>query len=252
MPRAICCVALAALASLFGLAGPTPRGPQYAAALAPESPVVNAATPLSNTPANTHADDAAIDEMLGDGSGQRQHWTSVPELAVLTSVMDYHAGEPNEYVATDERLSAEATRSLVDDLTLGLRQLTNDTLAQFAAIHYQSVPAGSRVTIVRPKQIVVGRYQGVRRLAHTIGFGGRQARRDGAIFGAAIVLDSEFDRTNDNRRLLRTHELGHALGFNHVKSRVSIMNPRIGPEVTAFDRQVAMLAFPASISRPAQ
>jgi len=56
----------------------------------------------------------------------------------------------------------------------------------------------------------------------------------------------------DNRRLLRTHELGHALGFNHVKSRVSIMNPRIGPEVTAFDRQVAMLAFPASISRPAQ
>jgi len=57
------------------------------------------------------------------------------------------------------------------------------------------------------------------------------------------VLDNEFDRTSELRRLLRTHELGHALGYNHVKSRVSIMNPRIGPELTDFDRQVVMLAF---------
>jgi len=59
----------------------------------------------------------------------------------------------------------------------------------------------------------------------------------------ASVLDNEFDRTSELRRLLRTHELGHALGYNHVKSRVSIMNPRIGPELTDFDRQVVMLAF---------
>lgn len=54
------------------------------------------------------------------------------------------------------------------------------------------------------------------------------------------------------RRLLRTHELGHALGFNHVKSRLSIMNPRIGPEVTALDRQIMMLAFQRPGSCPTE
>jgi predicted Zn-dependent protease len=45
------------------------------------------------------------------------------------------------------------------------------------------------------------------------------------------------------RRLLRIHELGHALGYNHVKSRRSIMNPTLGSEPTDFDRRAAMVAF---------
>ena len=174
----------------------------------------------------------------------------MPNLVVLTSVMEYRAGNSTEYVATSELMSAEDTKSLVADLTGALRLLTDNTFEQFATIQYETVPAGSSVSIVRPKQIIVGRYQGLRRLEKTIGFGGRRARRDGTIFGAAILLDSEFDRTSDTRRLLRTHELGHALGFNHVKSRLSIMNPHIGPEITSFDRQIVMLAFPRPGIRP--
>ena len=238
-------VALAALATLCGFSARLPPGIQYSAAVAAESAVGDAATSSSPT-----ADATGLDEMLRDSSGRRQHWTSVPNLVLLTSVMEYHAGDSTEYVATSELVSAEDTKSLVADLTVALRLLSNNTFEQFATIQYESVPAGSSGTIVRPQQIVVGRYQGLRRLAQTIGFGGRQARRDGAIVGAAILLDSEFDRTSDTRRLLRTHELGHALGFNHVKSRVSIMNPRIGPEVTAFDRQIVMLAFQRAGVRP--
>ena len=188
--------------------------------------------------------------MLRDSSGRRQHWTSVPNLVMLTSVMEYRAGDSTDYVATSEVVNEEDTKSLVADLTAALRLLTNNTFEQFATIQYQTVPAGSNVNIVRPKQIVVGRYQGLRRLEKTIGFGGRRARRDGTIFGAAILLDSEFDRTSETRRLLRTHELGHALGFNHVNSRVSIMNPHIGPEVTTLDRQIVMLAFQRPSTRP--
>jgi len=43
------------------------------------------------------------------------------------------------------------------------------------------------------------------------------------------------------------HELGHALGYQHVESRTSIMNPSVGPEPTEFDRLGAIIAF----ARPA-
>ena len=58
-----------------------------------------------------------------------------------------------------------------------------------------------------------------------------------------MFLDSRFDKNDDRRRLLRIHELGHALGQLHVETRVSIMNPAIGPEPTEFDRQAAVVAF---------
>jgi hypothetical protein len=196
-------------------------------------------------------DVAALDEMLRDSKGQQQYWTSVPELVVLTSVMQYHTADSREFVATAETLDAKETQSLVADLKLALRQLSDNTFEDFAAIHYEAVPAGSRAGIVRPKQIVVGRFEGLSELAHTLGFGGRTTRR-GEIVGAAVLLDSDFDRKSASRRLSRTHELGHALGFNHVKSRVSIMNERIGPEVTDLDRQIGMLAFQRAATRPTE
>jgi hypothetical protein len=58
-----------------------------------------------------------------------------------------------------------------------------------------------------------------------------------------MFLDRTFDRDDERRRLLRIHELGHALGYLHVGSRLSIMNPAIGPEPTTFDRQGATIAF---------
>jgi hypothetical protein len=195
---------------------------------------------------------AMFDEMLRDSKGHLQYWTSVPELVVLTSVMQYHTTDSRDFVATAEVLDAKETESLVNDLRLALRQLTDNTFDDFAAIHYEPIAAGSRAGIVRPKQIVVGRFQGLTDLTHTIGFGGRTTRRAGDIVGAAILLDSEFDRTSSARRLSRTHELGHALGFNHVKSRVSIMNERIGPEVTDVDRQIGMVAFQRATLRPTE
>jgi hypothetical protein len=58
-----------------------------------------------------------------------------------------------------------------------------------------------------------------------------------------MYLDRDFDRNDSRRRLLRIHELGHALGWQHVTSRTSIMNPAIGPEPTDFDRAGAVIAF---------
>jgi hypothetical protein len=97
------------------------------------------------------------------------------------------------------------------------------------------------VKVVRPGRIVVGRFQGVQAKTGNLGYGGR-ATRNGVINGAAVILDADFDRTSDRRHLLRTHELGHALGYHHVQSQPSVMNPRVGSSLTDFDRAAIKLA----------
>jgi hypothetical protein len=66
---------------------------------------------------------------------------------------------------------------------------------------------------------------------------------DGTVTAGAMFLDRDFDRNDSRRRLLRIHELGHALGYLHVTSRTSVMNPAIGPEPNDFDRAGAIIAF---------
>jgi hypothetical protein len=194
---------------------------------------------------------AALDEMLLGSKGRLQHWTHAPELVVLVSVMDYHGDGGTESVATDTTLTDAEADGLVSDLTGALATLTDHKYVEFAAVRRETLAAGSRASISRRGQIVVGRYSGVRSLAKTIGFGGRSAWADGTIASGAIVLDSDFDRTSEQRRLLRSHELGHALGYNHVQSHLSIMNPSIGPELTEFDRMAVQVAFGAIIHHDA-
>ena len=76
-----------------------------------------------------------------------------------------------------------------------------------------------------------------------VGDGGRTARADGTITSGTVLLDEDSDRDAERHRLLRIHELGHALGYNHVASERSVMNPTIGAEPTPFDRRVARIAF---------
>jgi len=96
------------------------------------------------------------------------------------------------------------------------------------------------VRLFRRGTVVVGRFAGVQERSGTLGFGGRTAR-DGVITSGLVVLDHEFDSHSSRRRVLRMHELGHALGYNHVESRPSVMNPRVGSDLTDFDR--AAIAF---------
>ena len=184
----------------------------------------------------------ALTEMLGD-SRALQRWKRAPRLKILASVMRYRPGGTVEYVATPQQLSEADLAELASDLTDALRALTADTFEHFESINKVAAPPGTVVTVSEPGFIIVGRFDGVREAANTLGLGGRKARKDGTITAGAIILDSEFDRTSDKRRLLRTHELGHALGYNHVRSRASIMNPHIGSEMNDFDREAALIAF---------
>jgi hypothetical protein len=192
---------------------------------------------------DVHANDrSALDEMLRGSRTAPLRWDRAPELVVLMPVLQYEQGRGTEYRATVERLSDQEATQLEADLSRALAVLTDNTFEGFSTVRRESVAAGEVVNVMRPGQIVVARYDGVRDQLATIGFGGRSTR--GSIIRAgSIILDNDFDRDNETRGLLRMHELGHALGYNHVLSRSSIMNPKIGPSPTDFDRTAARIAF---------
>jgi matrixin len=193
----------------------------------------------------------ALDEMLQRRNGRVVRWTRQPELVVLTSVMEYRPGAQTTYEATSEVLGEQEINDLIGDLTTALRLLTADTFKHFAVVRLEDAPSGTRVNVLRPGQIVVGRYLGLRDRLNTVGLGGKVAYDAASVGAGLILLDRDYDRRSSLRRLLRTHELGHALGYRHVESSSSIMNPRIGSEPTDVDRRAALVAFEGMAAAPA-
>jgi hypothetical protein len=185
----------------------------------------------------------AFNEMFRSNA-QLQRWTSRPSLVILASVMEYRANATAQtYHATSEQLTDDDVALLRAHLTEGLALLTGNTFTSFASVEVERPVAGAQVNTLRPGQIVMGRYTGIVTFAKTIGYGLWSEQPDGTVVGGAMYLDRDFDRDDGRRRLLRIHELGHALGYQHVESRTSIMNPAIGPEPTESDRGGAILAF---------
>lgn len=184
----------------------------------------------------------AFDQMVRP-SGSLQRWSARPSLVVLAPVMTYVAGTRDDYTATGELMTDEELAQMVAHLSEGLGLLTGGTFTTFASVEIERPAAGARASVARPGKIVVGRYNGIVTLAHTIGYGQWALSGDGYVAGGAMFLDRDFDKNDGRRRLLRIHELGHTLGYMHVLNRASIMNPSIGADVNDFDRATALIAF---------
>jgi hypothetical protein len=184
----------------------------------------------------------AFDEMFRTGD-RLMRWTSRPSLVVMATVMAYQNSAGNDYQAIGEQLTQEEVDQMIAHLTEGLALMTGNTFTSFESVSVERHEAGARVNVDRPGRIVVGRYSGILTWANTIGYGQWSDQPNGTVTAGAMFLDRDFDRGDARRRLLRIHELGHALGVQHVQTRASIMNPSIGPEPTAFDRAAAKIAF---------
>lgn len=185
----------------------------------------------------------AMHEMFEGNDGRRVGWNSAPSLVVINNVLDYSQGNMRSgYTALEQTMSEKELKLLKAELTDALYELTGGTFEEFKSITVENARRGNNVRVVRSGQIVVARFRGVRAKTGNIGYGGRLTQGL-SIVGAAVMLDAQFDTKSDQRRLLRTHELGHALGYHHVESRSSIMNARVGSEITDFDRAAIRAAF---------
>jgi hypothetical protein len=185
---------------------------------------------------------APLDEMLIGASGRIDRWTSSPQLVIEMQVLLFDSSSNDTFAATSEQLTDDEASALEADLTEALVLFSGGRFTRFSAVERESVQPGAQVRTVRTGQIVVGRFSGLRTAIKSIGLGGRSARSTGSIRAGSVMLDADYDRLDSRRQLLRIHELGHALGFNHVTSRVSIMNPQLGPQPTATDREAVRLA----------
>ena len=186
---------------------------------------------------------AALRELLEGAKGRREAWTTAPSLVIVTTVMDYTSGDlMTGYSATAEQMSEQERGALVADLTQALGDLTGGQIKTFAEVRVESVPAGQIVKVLRAGQIVAGRYRDVQSKTGSLGYGGRMTRGS-QITAAALIIDRDADRDQKHQSVLRTHELGHALGYNHVESRPSIMNPRAGGGLTDFDREALKTGY---------
>jgi hypothetical protein len=199
-----------------------------------------APTKLSLIPSSF--DLSAFDTVFRSLGSRLARWTTRPSLVVVASVMEYRSTADTFDVLT-EQLTDDEVSQIAAHATEGLATLTGNTYTSFAAVSIERPAAGTRLDPIRPGFIVVGRYSGIARLAGAIGYGQWMEQSDGSIASGAMLLDRDFDRGDPRRRLLRIHELGHALGYQHVESRTSIMNPAIGADVNDFDRAGALIAF---------
>lgn len=185
----------------------------------------------------------SFDELARTSGGRLQRWTRAPSLVILASVMMYVGPLESSYVATGERLEEAELDALEQDFTRALRLLTANTWTSFASVVREAVDEGARAAVQRDSTIVVGRYRGIVTWSDTIGLGRWHEQQDGTVTAGTVFLDHAFDSSDDRRWLLRMHELGHALGYTHVTSRPSLMNPVLGPEPTTFDVQAAAIAY---------
>jgi hypothetical protein len=190
----------------------------------------------------TAFDLGAFNEMFRGSHERLQRWTTAPSLVVLTTVMKYENADVATAEATNEQIPSGEVDAMVRDLTDALAPLTGGTFTAFAQVTRESAATGSRTTLTRNGQIVVGRYRDIRAATGSVGFGRWAEREDGVVTAGTMFLDAGYDSGSDKRKL-RTHELGHALGYKHLSTRPSIMNPILGSDVTEFDRQGALIAF---------
>lgn len=185
----------------------------------------------------------AFDEMLRARGGLHR-WLDAPRLVVQRRVLKFTSTSDMSYVATAATLSDADTQALIADLTWALPQLTGGTFANFSGVDIESANEGEAVSISRPGVIFVARYEGLSASISAWGYGRWAWNGAGAVVAGAIMLDNDFEQSGSpHRRSLRAHELGHALGYDHVSGGTSVMNISGRIEPTDFDRDATTIAF---------
>jgi hypothetical protein len=187
----------------------------------------------------------AFDQMFRS-SGRLARWMTAPPLVILTRAVQYESNSSNALTVLEDELTADEQQALLKDLSDGFVTLTDQQLGGFSSVTFESPAAGSRVDVMRTGVILVARSKGLTLGSTYWGYGRWATNGSGAVVGGNVMLDADFDASRSSYcRSLRMHELGHALGYNHVLAnvRASVMNPAANYEPLDWDKQAVHIAF---------
>jgi hypothetical protein len=184
----------------------------------------------------------AFDEMCRRNMLLR--WTTTPQLRVHTRTFQFASLEETTLTAIDDQMSDDEYNGLVQDLTWALPQLTGQQFTAFASITKQSLPPNASTSLRNDREITVARVAGLTSATGYWGYSRWRFMNDGTVIAGLTMLDANFERSGSPfQRALRSHELGHALGYDHVTSGASVMNANARLEPTAFDTLATRVAF---------
>jgi hypothetical protein len=186
----------------------------------------------------------AFDQMFRGNGGELHRWTTAPAIVVERRVLQFTGVDRDRYTAAADMMSDADLASLLDDLTWALPQLTGGTYQDFAQVVVETSGIGTDVGVNRPGIIVVARYEGLSAASGFWGYTRWAWNGRGEMRAATVMLDQAFETSGSGyRRSLRAHELGHALGYNHVDVRDSVMNSSARILPNSFDRHGSRIAF---------
>jgi len=186
----------------------------------------------------------SYDQMFRGDGAVLHRWTQAPSVVVQTRVLQFTNITDTDYVALSATMSDTDVSTIVGDLTWALPQLTGNTFTTLASQQQETAAEGASVHVSRTGLIVVARYEGLTAATGYWGYTRWAWNGAGEVQAGILMLDRGFDTSNSVfRRSLHAHEFGHALGYNHVTLRTSVMNSDARTEPTAFDRDGATLAF---------
>ncbi|MEO8070105.1 MAG: carboxypeptidase regulatory-like domain-containing protein [Acidobacteriota bacterium] len=171
-------------------------------------------------------------------------WRTAPPLQIEIRTMQFTSKDATQATALTDQMSDADAAAMTSDLTWALPQLTAGTFTNFAGATRGRAVAGSTTSLLTPGRITVFRFKGLSQATGVWGYTRWQFSSDGTVTGGVIMLDRDFDASaSPYVRSLRAHELGHALGYNHVTVRTSVMNVSAQTEPNQFDRDAAKIAF---------
>ena len=187
---------------------------------------------------------AAFDQMFRGNLAALHRWTSAPRVVVQNRVLQFTNLSDIDYTALSSVMSDDEGTALIGDLTWALPQLTGNAFATFADEQRETAAEGTRVRVSRSGLIVVARYEGLTAATGFWGYTRWAWNGAGEMTAGIVMLDRAFETSGSQfRRSLRAHEFGHALGYNHVTVRSSVMNQAARLEPNSFDRDAAKFAF---------
>jgi len=173
-----------------------------------------------------------------------RRWTFAPPLLVEQRVLQFTDANMAAGTAIADAMSDEEADSLIGDFEWALPQMTGGKFNGFGGLDRQTAAIGTTVPLLNSGVITVAWVKGLTAATGFWGYGRWLNESDGTVVGGLVMLDVDFQRSGSAfLRSLRTHELGHALGYDHVTARPSVMNAAARLEPLPLDLDACAVAF---------